>query len=48
MLSQIFTCYLFICTGLQTYYMRLTPNNVEERLKEHVSTHTGFKAKVKD
>ncbi|WP_027377547.1 GIY-YIG nuclease family protein [Kaistella palustris] len=44
----MFTCYILYSKSLDRYYVGHTGENIEERLRKHLSDHAGFTAKAKD
>lgn len=41
-------CYILYSTSLDRYYIGHTCEDVQERLRKHLSNHSGFTAKGKD
>ena len=44
----MFFCYILYSKILDQYYIGHTGEDLEERLRKHLSNHKGFTAKVKD
>ena len=44
----MFFCYILYSQTLDQYYIGHTGENIEERLRKHLSNHKGFTARTKD
>ena len=44
----MFKCYILYSESLDKYYIGHTGENLDERLRKHLSNHSGFTSKSKD
>ena len=44
----MFKCYILYSESLDKYYIGHTGENLDERLRKHLSNHSGFTSKAKD
>ena len=44
----MYFCYILYSKSLDRYYIGHTGENLDERLRKHLSNHNGFTARAKD